>query len=63
MAKSDPIRKQLDAQARIAAEAHLALTAADDALSVAEDRDRRRATRRADEGSLAGRVAALRGRM
>lgn len=62
MAKSDPIRTQLDAQQRIADEAHHALVAADDALAVAEDRERRRATRRPDTNSFVGRVAAMRGR-
>lgn len=63
MAKSDPIRKQLDAQQRIADEAHAALNGADDALAEAEDRQSRRVTRRPAAGSMAARVAAARGVM
>jgi hypothetical protein len=63
MAISDPIRKQLEAQERIADEAHAALTAADDALAEAEARERRRATRRPSQGTMAAQVAAARGRM
>lgn len=65
MPKSDPIRTQLTAQERIADEAHAALTAADDALALAEERARRVCcdTRRARDHTAAGRVAAIRERM
>ena len=62
MAKSDPIRKQLTAQQRIADETIQAINAADDALAVAEDRERRRATRRPAAGTMAAQVAAARER-
>lgn len=63
MPKSDPIRKQLAAQERIADEAHAAIVAADDALAEVEHRERRRATRRPADGSMAAQVAAAREQM
>lgn len=48
MPKSDPIRRQVEAQAAISDEAFHALNDADDALARSEERNRRRTTRTAN---------------
>ncbi|BAN03354.1 hypothetical protein [Ilumatobacter coccineus] len=51
--RSDPIRRQIEAQAAISDEATAAINDADDALAQAEERIRRRTARNPERSDLA----------